>query len=67
MGRDWQEKGRFRTNAVSSGEGKGRDVTNASWGAGSVEALSWDRRDLLDTGVSVSYHSPVFIQVLLFI
>ena len=60
MGRDWQEKGRFRTNAVSSGEGKGRDGTNANWRTESVAALSWDRRDHLDImGVGVSYHSPL--------
>ena len=40
MGRDWQEKGKFRTNAVSSGEGKGSDATNPNWWVDSVAALS---------------------------
>ena len=40
MGRDWQEKGRFRANVVSFGEGKSSDAMNADWRVGKGAALS---------------------------
>lgn len=66
MGRDWQEKGRFRTNAVSPGEGKGRDGTNANWRAESVAAELGQEGSPGHRGVRcVISLTSVFIQVFL--
>lgn len=37
MGGDWQEKGKFRTSAVNSGEGKGGDAVTGDWRVGKAQ------------------------------
>lgn len=56
-GRDWQEKGRFRTSAVSSGKGRGGDAVDGDWRGGKGAALSQGMRGLLMLTSGVPCHS----------